>query len=91
LLLSDILWIQSDGNYCSIHTGDKKYVLKKSLVKILELLSADYFIRVHMKFIVAIDKIIKLDLSVNKVFIGENELAVGPRFRADLIKILNPL
>jgi len=89
--LKDIQWIQSDGNYCNIQTKSKKFIVKKSLVKILDLLPSHAFFRVHMKYIVAIEKIERFDLSINKITCSGIEIAVGPRFRADLIKILKPI
>jgi len=89
--LDKLLWIQSDGNYCNIQLKEKKFVIKKSLVKILEFLPPKQFVRVHMKFIVAVEKIKRFDLSTNKLTIDQSEITVGPRYRADLIKLLRPI
>ena len=85
----NILWIQSDGNYNMIFTANKKFVVKKSLIKMSEILPNKLFVRIHMKHIVPINKIEKIDLLENLVIIEGNKIAIGPRYRSDLLKLLN--
>ena len=55
---SEILYVESDGNYSSIHTADgKKIVLTKKLKEVNELLPSDFFFRIHNSFIINLDKI----------------------------------
>ncbi len=45
--LDEILFLETNGNYCNIHTKKKKYIKKKSLNKILHDELDDNFIRIH--------------------------------------------
>lgn len=54
----EIAFIESDGNYSSIHLSDgKKIVLTKKLKEVNEILPQDHFFRVHNSFIINLDKI----------------------------------
>lgn len=55
---SEILFIESDGNYSSINTvDDKKIVLTKKLKEVNLLLPEDHFFRIHNSFIINLNKI----------------------------------
>ncbi|CAM1334422.1 LytR/AlgR family response regulator transcription factor [Tenacibaculum aestuariivivum] len=55
---SEIIFIESDGNYCSIHTvNNKKIVLTKKLKEINSLLPEDHFFRIHNSFIINLNKL----------------------------------
>ncbi|TYP99952.1 LytTR family two component transcriptional regulator [Tenacibaculum adriaticum] len=55
---SEILFVESDGNYSSIHTTEnKKIVLTKKLKEVNELLPKNHFFRIHNSFIINLDKI----------------------------------
>jgi len=87
--IDEISCLQSDGNYCYIFAKDKKHVIKRSLVKIIDFLPRERFVRIHMRFIIALNKIDKVDLSKNVIHFGDKELAIGPRFRSELLQQLN--
>lgn len=54
----EIVFVESDGNYSSIHLTDgKKIVLTKKLKEVNELLPKDHFFRVHNSFVINLDKI----------------------------------
>lgn len=48
---SDILFIESHGNYASVVTKERKYLYKETLSALEELLSAMGFIRIHKSYI----------------------------------------
>lgn len=50
--LDEILFLETNGNYCYIHTKKKKYILKKSLNKILQDELDDNFMRIHHRYAV---------------------------------------
>ena len=87
--IDELLWVQSDGNYCNIHSKNKKYVTKKSLVKLANLLPSQDFIRIHMKYMVRLEVIKKISLAENKVFIENVTLDIGPSYRSKLLNMLN--
>ena len=68
----DILYIESEGNYISIITHERKYTLRHSLEWCLQNLPAQTFKRIHRSFIVNVDKIEKSNS--RSVYIGKKEI-----------------
>lgn len=86
---ADIEWIQSEGNYCNIQLADKRFVVKMSLSSVLEELVEHGFEQVHKRYIVNKEKIDKLDLSNNQLFISGNPFPIGRTFKTKITKNLN--
>ncbi|MDR1585763.1 MAG: LytTR family transcriptional regulator DNA-binding domain-containing protein [Prevotellaceae bacterium] len=62
ILLPDILYLQSDGDYVQIHTPKGRY-LKEQTMKYFELhLPVRLFVRVHRSFIVNVEHISRIEL-----------------------------
>lgn len=57
----DILFIESSGNYISIHTDSTKYTIRQSLEWCLSQLPDSMFQKIHRSFIVNTSKIDKID------------------------------
>jgi two-component system LytT family response regulator len=57
----DIIWLESEGDYTTIHTTEKSLLCGKRLGELEALLDPDRFIRVHRSSIVAIEKLRELD------------------------------
>ncbi len=69
LLIKDIIFIESDRNYCNIHTRDQVYTLALTLKTLAEKLPENHFLRVHRSYIVnqsAIDAIAENYLTIQK-------------------------
>lgn len=82
LLLSDILYIEAERNYCNIVTGKGQYLVVCTLKTIENELPGAYFIRVHRSYVVNISK---LDvLSDNHLEIGRKVIPVS-RTHKDLL------
>lgn len=78
--LDEILFLETDGNYCYIHTKNKKYILKKSLHKILQDELDESFIRIHHRYAVnkyhiQIVKLQSIEIS------GKIDLPIGKSFK----------
>ena len=57
LLLSDILYIEADRNYCKIVTNSNQYLLTTTLKTMEEKLPKHSFLRVHRSYMVNISKL----------------------------------
>ena len=88
---SEIQWIHSDGNYCTIHTKDRKYAVKISLTKIKQRLPLGLFAQIHRSYIVQIELISNIDLTTLEVYLEDEALPLGRTYKEDLIKQLNLL
>jgi len=88
---SNILFVQGDGNYCSIHTPGRKYLLKMSLRKLLDSLPANDFSPIHKSFIVRLDKVEAIDVSSGKLTVGKEDLPLGRNFKNNFLERFNLL
>ncbi|QHS61016.1 LytR/AlgR family response regulator transcription factor [Chitinophaga agri] len=78
VLLEDILYLESAGNYISFVLKDKRILSRLSMQEALALLPPDRFTRVHRSFIVANNKIDKSDRSC--LYIGNVAVNVGAAY-----------
>ena len=89
LLIKDILWMESMGDYITINTANKKYILHLTLKAIEPKIPSDKFIRVHRSFIVAIDNITSVEDTT--ICINNKLIPVGAMYKENFIKRLNLL
>ena len=59
--MDEVIWIKADGDYSEIHTTDQTLLCSTGLGKLDEKLNPERFIRVHRSYIIATDKITKLE------------------------------
>lgn len=87
--IKDILWIEALGDYITIVTAAKKYVLHLTLKAIGEKLPADKFVRVHRSYIVTVDNISAVEDTT--IYINSTPIPVGALYRENFLKRLNLL
>jgi two-component system LytT family response regulator len=56
----EIDWIEAEGNYVSIHTGKKAYLLRETISSFESQLDPKEFVRIHRSSIVRLDRIKEL-------------------------------
>ncbi len=91
VLLSEIDWINSEKNYCTVVSNGKQYPLKTSLRRIAQQLPKAHFFQIHKSYIVRMDNIENVDLLRNKVQINNTNLPLGRSYKSALIKELGIL
>ena len=89
ITLDQIDFIESDGNYCTIHTPKKRFAQKTPLKKILEELPEADFLQVHKSWVVRVAKIGQIDNAREILFIGEKEIPIGRSYKPQLLEALN--
>ncbi|MBK8562278.1 MAG: response regulator transcription factor [Saprospiraceae bacterium] len=87
----NILFIQGEGNYCSIHTIQRKYLLKAPLKKMLEAMPPSEFAPIHKSFIVRLDKVESIDVGSGKLVVGKETLPLGRNFKNSFLSRFNQL
>ena len=87
--LEDILFIQSKGDYITIHTENRNYTTYASLKKVYNRLTSHQFVNIHRSYIVNIDKIV--DLDQNSMVVGKDVLSISRYKRNYLMERLNHL
>lgn len=84
---SEIQFIEGLGDYIQIHLQNKKIITNLSMKKILELLPANLFYRIHKSFIIALDKIELVE--GNMVKINNSKIPIGHSYRQDFMQFVN--
>ena len=78
----EILYMEAAGNYVTFVLEDKKLLSRMTINELSEQLPADKFIRVHRSYIVAKDRIEKIER--HQVTINGNEVPVGASYMPQL-------
>jgi two-component system LytT family response regulator len=81
--ISDILYLEKDGNYITVHLKDKQILIRENMGDIFDLVPQADFVRVHKSFVVATKHISMIEahqLSINGV-----KIPIGSTYR-DLLR-----
>lgn len=84
LFFADVTHIQGLKDYAIIHAAAGKIVTKGSLKTVQALFPAAQFIRVHKSFIVAKEKIKRIEK--NRIIIGDHQIPIGRNYKAEMEK-----
>jgi DNA-binding LytR/AlgR family response regulator len=84
--LKDIVYLEVDGNYTSIHTVNKCFVFKKSLQLLKQQLPETHFVQIHRSYIIQKAFVQEIDLTNHLVFLKGNtpSLPISRRFAGQL-------
>lgn len=78
LPISEIDYIESEGNYLLLHANKKTYKVRSTIKQILEILPANLFAQLHRAYIVNKTKIVRY--KTNSVIVGEAEIPVSKNY-----------
>lgn len=84
---SDIMFVEGLGDYIKIHIKENHYVTNLSMKRILDLLPADLFYRIHKSYIISLHNIESVE--GNMVSIEGNKLPIGNSYRQDFFDFIN--
>ena len=86
LFHDNIVWLEADGNYTTIHLiNNKRHVIRTTLAEMEEQLPSDNFIRIHKSYVVNKKHI--TEVRANNVIIDQKELAIGRTFQQNLVNV----
>jgi len=80
--ISDILYLEKDGNYITVHLKDKQILIRENMGDIFDLVPAADFVRVHKSFVVAIKHIAMIE--VHQLIINSEKIPIGSTYRDSL-------
>lgn len=83
---SEILYLESKGNYSVVVTTTDEHKIYIPLYKIEETLQPNYFIRTHRSFIVSKEKIRQSD--AQHLLVGKTTIPIGRKYKEDVRKKL---
>jgi len=81
-----IRYVQGCGNSVDVYTDDEMITVWETMTTVEESLPKSVFLRVHKSFIVAIDKIDKIER--NKIRMGETEIPIGKHYKKDVTQMV---
>ena len=80
--LSDIIYLEKDGNYMTVHLKDRRILIRQNMSGVFGLLPTSDFIRVHKSYIVAIGHIGLIE--VHQLTINGEKIPIGDTYREPL-------
>src|SRR6202012_4807360 len=80
--VSDILYLEKDGNYITAHLKDRKIIIRENMGDIFDLVPEAEFIRVHKSYIVAVKHITMIE--VHQLTVNNEKIPVGSTYRESL-------
>lgn len=99
VFINDITHIESLKDYVKVHlcsperfaqaSGSQPLITKQTIMAVEDMLPADDFLRVHRSFIVSLNKV--TSFTPHSVYIGKEEIPVGPLYRSEVQKRLTSL
>jgi len=80
--INDILYLEKDGNYITVHLKDKKILIRENMADIFDIIPPEDFIRVHKSFVVAIKHISMIE--VHQLSMNNQKIPIGSTYREQL-------
>jgi len=87
VLLRDIEYIESMGNYLAFYTKEAKLIALSTMKELEKKLPSDKFIRVHNSFIIPIHKITAIE--GNELSTGTRKLPIGGSYKKKFMEIID--
>lgn len=82
--LSEIDYIQADGNYAYLQTQSKRFAVKRSLAAISEELHAPEFVRASRGVLINFSRVSKISFATGTIQLGGHELKMGKAYHAEI-------
>jgi two-component system, LytTR family, response regulator len=90
IVLADLLYVQSEGNYLTFKEKDKKTVTRMTMTEALELLPSKNFMRVNKSYVVNLNHIQKIER--HQVSVAEKEFVpIAANYHSDLMEALKQI
>ena len=88
ITLSEIDYIESMGNYVTIHRAGQKTIVYTSMKELEEHLPKKQFLRVHKSFIIPISRITGIEGNMVRLKNVNAEILIGESYKAELMEII---
>ena len=86
VLYDDILYLEAAGNYVTFVLKDRNILSRSTFNEAVSLLPQDKFVRVHRSFLIAINKIDKLER--HQLTINKKEIPISEAYSQNLTSLL---
>ena len=85
--IQNIKWIESDGNYVTIHTTKRPILARYKLSEVKDIIPKQLFVRIHRSYIVALKHI--ETIKKHCVVIDEKEIPISSKYREGFLTIIH--
>ena len=85
-MYDDILFLEASGNYVTFVLKDKSILSRSTFAEATNLLPSEKFVRIHRSFIVAANKIDKIER--HQVTIGKHKIPVSEAFAQNISALI---
>lgn len=89
VLVEEILYVESDGNYVNYITKKEQLLVRSSFKEVLNILPKNLFIQVQRSFVVGIKWIDKIEN--NHIYLADKEIPIGTTFKDDFSSFVKKL
>jgi len=80
--VADILYLEKDGNYITVHLKDKNILIRENMGDIFDLVPQADFLRVHKSYVVAVKHITMIE--VHQLVVNGEKIPIGSTYREPL-------
>ncbi len=77
--LTDVIYIESMGDYLKIHTNERTVTIRGTITTIEKVLPENEFLRIHRSFIIPLNRV--SSFGPVTIFIGKKEFPIGPSYK----------
>ncbi|CCH56430.1 two component transcriptional regulator, LytTR family [Fibrisoma limi BUZ 3] len=82
--LDELLYVESEGNYLTFQEIGKKTLTRMTIGEAVDMLPADEFMRIHKSYIVALNRIEKIER--HQLTIGKVQVPLSGSYRDELLE-----
>ena len=86
VIIDDIRYIQSDGNYLNVFTSTGKVNTRMTLGQMIEMLPFSSFVRVHNSYVINIEHIDRVEN--NQVHLSDAVVSIGPNYKVGFSRVI---
>lgn len=86
--LNEIQYIEVESKYSTLHTNMGKFLIRISLIELMEKLPQNTFIRVHRNYIVNLNSIVEFDYDECTVHLKSGSIPMGRSFKNSIAEQL---
>jgi two-component system, LytTR family, response regulator LytT len=83
---SEILYLESWGDYVKVHLESRTLLVHDTLQKLMEKLPPNEFIRIHKSFAISLSKIDLVE--GNMIIINQKQIPIGQTYRQGLLNLI---
>jgi len=77
--VADIMYLEKDGNYITVHLKDKQILIRENMSDIFDLVPAAGFMRVHKSYVISIRHITMIE--VHQLTVDGEKIPIGSSYR----------